>query len=62
MDSPLRISISELQSQYEAVSGLGRGNSGSVYVYRHREDGGEIALKIVKTDRCDKRADALAEI
>lgn len=53
MEDPLRISIATLQEEYEAVtvSALGKGNSGSVYVYRRRSDGGEVALKIVKTDR-----------
>lgn len=53
MEDPLRISIATLQEEYEGVTvaALGKGNSGSVYVYRRRGDGGEVALKIVKTDR-----------
>lgn len=53
MEDPLRISIATIQEEYESVTvtALGKGNSGSVYVYRRRCDGGEFALKIVKTDR-----------
>lgn len=55
MEDPLRISIAALQEEYQAVTTLGKGNSGSVYVYRRKSDGGEVALKIVKTDRREKR-------
>ena len=52
-----KISISQLNEQYQAVEvePLGKGTSGSVYVYRRRADSMEVALKIVKTDKNCKR-------
>jgi serine/threonine protein kinase len=44
------------------ISTLGTGSTGCVCAYRQRDNGDEVALKLVKIDSEEKRKEALMEI